>query len=499
MTGEQTDFTQYSHAQMVGMLAPAKGTNIVEAGQRIVRVSEAIRYAAAALKSKTETVQWDGQAANDFRTWSDQLVASTQQLAEYAHASGNALQVVGNKVASTHLPPVPAGAQATLTALQQDPKAGAEINPTTGKSAMQEALDSVNGPHQEAAAQMRALAATYSATTQDMAGLRAPDFKDPVNMYDVRPQIREDENNYGAAAGLVGAAAVGALAGQGGLHGGAGGRVASVSGMGAAPPPAWPPAAPAGVPSVVAPTPHPGASGSAGNLLGYNAPGNPSAPAPTAPVQGVNRGLPATVSGTPGPLPGISGGNVRTGGSGPGETGVLPGRGGGKVGGSTSVSSGSGSVKGAQPASGASREGMPAGGVGLRGGGIEGGRPRTGAVAAEGGAVAGGGRPPGAIGGGGAAGAAGSGGARGRGGAGNHGTPSVAGGVVGGTPRSSVGHGFSPGGAGLGGSRVGMIRPGANEPEEERRRRSRERADYLEEDEETWGGRNPGTVPPVIG
>ncbi|WTW97345.1 hypothetical protein OG216_30135 [Streptomycetaceae bacterium NBC_01309] len=513
-----TNFEALPHEQLLGLLAGGKGEKVAAVGRSLTNAADKIQDAAEKLKLKSGQVAWEGGSAQAFQSWTSDLVTASFQLTDFTRGVGHNIEIAGNKLTETKnsLPKVSPEDVAILKALEDNPTAGGMFDPVTGVTAHDQAKAAVEGPRLEAAAALRALASTYIASAQVIGALPRPQFRPPPNPLGVEQPVY-DREDVGAAAGVVAAAGV-AAAGQTSLAGGpsGAGTVTPYTSPANSSVGAWPPPQSTGAPSVVtAGQVTPGTLPPGSNLLGQT-PG-------TAPTQ---QSVPGQVTGSgpnsSGPTSSVVG-RSPVGGLPPttGQVGATSGgtKGGPVRGGTTGITGGTGG----QVRPGTSGSGRSAGPSGLRTGGVEGGTVRPGQMPGAGEARSATstrtGAPMGGVGAGGAAGATGS---TGRTVSGRPpiGTP---GGVVGGTGAVPASRGqFSSGGSGLrtgagqapagssgaapgtagqrsGRPMGGAMGAGAATGSDERAHRRR-RADYLEEDEETWGGgQTGGAVPPVIG
>ncbi|MGW0657512.1 hypothetical protein [Streptodolium elevatio] len=514
-----------SHEALLGLISGGHGERVAAVGRSLVSAADKIQEAADALRMKSGQVAWEGGSAQAFQSWTSDLVTASYQLADFTRGTGTNVEIAGNKLAETvkTIPKISAEDVALLKVMEDNPVAAAMFDPVTGVTAYDQAKAAVEGPRLEAVQQMHALASTYVSAAQQIGRLPKPQFRPPLDQFGLGPR-HDDYEDIGGVAGVAGAAAV-AAASQTSLAGGP-------SGSGLATPytspanssvGAWPPPQSAGAPPVVtAGQLTPGALPPGSNLLARTPPAPTTAPHPSAPNLGQGSGSGPNTTGPTAPVVGRPPGAV------PPSTGP------GRVGGTTGGTKTSGPVRGGTPGMaggtsggqarpGTTGSGRTPGAPGLRTGGIEGGTTRPGQMAGPGEARPGTtprtGVPMGGVGGAGATGTAGStsrtmagrppigtpGGAVGgdpaRGGAASRGQFSSGGsGLRSGPGQSAHPEGTTPGSAGQRSARPmgGMMGAGAGAGSDERARRRR--ADYLEEDEETWGDGQPGgAVPPVIG
>ncbi|WP_392753469.1 hypothetical protein [Streptomyces sp. LN590] len=487
-SGSGTPFESMSHEEMLAWLDQANSGAIQGAADRLVSAATEIRKIAEDLKVRPQWVEWKGEGADAFRTWSADLANSTLRLGDYSEGASKWLTQASNAIASAQaaIPRTQAGAQANLDAAlaaRNDPDASA-----VAQKSAETLIATQEANRQEAAAQMRKLAQTYSLSASQMDGLEKPAFPPPpATIVPEREGGIDDSESWAPPGGGSGAG------GSGGV-----GYAATTH--------TWPEE-----------VPDPGTSGVVDRAV-VQTPARSGVPVGME-IDGVAT-LPESLStpvGSPTglPLTGKSDGNSPL-----GPSLMPPAFGGNPTLTPNQQGAGRYTGTGVRPPSVSGPNGLGTGPTSRmpRDNGISGGRP----VTQTGGRPAGG-LPRGTV--------VGGEGTHGRGplgrgagiggpGVGQSGLPGgrrlagESGGVVGGRPQQpgrSSGRPFTPGGSGLvrgngassGTRAVGQAGRGANaaagaRPGSPRRDEGGERPDYLTEDEETWqqGGRR--VVPPVI-
>ncbi len=485
-SGSGTPFESMSHEEMLAWLDQANSGAIQSAADRLVSAATEIRKIAEDLKVRPQWVEWKGEGADAFRTWSADLANSTLRLGDYSEGASKWLTQASNAIASAQaaIPRTQAGAQANLDAAlaaRNDPDASA-----VAQKSAETLIATQEANRQEAAAQMRKLAQTYSLSASQMDGLEKPAFPPPPQAIVPKDTVGTDTDSreWSSSTGTSGgqSQATGGGSYETAVHGAgtaAGSHVAAASSQGS---PVRTAPVDMGIDGVGT---LPQASGTSSTVPG----GSPTGGRPdviTAPTAGLF--TPALGSG-PGGFPGSLGvgrgvGGIRVPGM-PGPAGAAPGpasrlpRDGGIIGGRP-VPRSSGRPMGGLPQGtvigGEGTQGRPPMGQGMGGPGVGGGQ----------GGVAGGRRLAGET-----------------------------GGIVGGRPhqpgRSSA-RPFTPGGSGLvrGATsteaargmgqmaRTGTAAPSGSRTDSSRRDEDGGRPDYLTEDEETWQQGNRRVVPPVI-
>ncbi|WP_052391376.1 WXG100 family type VII secretion target [Streptomyces sp. NRRL B-24484] len=522
---EGDDFGGASHEQLVAMVESADPVAVMQVGQRLLLAAQKMDEISNELHAHMGGLEWEGQAADGFKTWGGNVSKSTMQLADYSRNAGTYMATAGETLSEvkSSMPNVPTSDMEVVRRYEAQPNtavsvggfiAGGMAMPGIGSVVGGWAADKVAGmvdsdwvteeqaqaaqkrvdqAHQDAIQQMAKLGQSYDQSVTRLNSAEPPVFPPPPGS-----ETGGSEN-------------VPVGGGTGGTGGGSGG-----SGRPAQMPTWTPPSGHQAVPTTpvhqmptgpgelhTMPYPYTGQMPSTGI---DHAPTMPTSPtAPTLPGGNPPGG---TQPGGGHPLPG--GGNLGGGLPGGGLPGGLPGGGlpgGGGLGGGRGGAGGGGlpgGRGGGGSTVGAGRAGGTAGaggtGAGARpGGGAAGSTPGTGQSGRPG-APGMGGMPHG-----GGAGGAGAGGGGGRAGGGLVGR---AGGAVGGRRGPAAGGEFTQGGTGLRGraergadgrSGQGGFGGGHGAGGAGRKDRNRgNRPDYLVEDEDTWtsgsGPVNPGVI-----
>ncbi|WP_326765857.1 hypothetical protein OG978_15880 [Streptomyces sp. NBC_01591] len=473
-----TSFEGMSHAQLVAWLDQANSEAVKAVADRLESAAKEIDKVGEELKIRPQMVEWKGQGAESFRTWSADLANATLRLGLYSRGASTQLSHAADAIAL---------AKAATPRPQGDPEANMKAALQTPNDPDATALvRKLTEERDVAAAEMRKLSQTYSQSVEGFGKLEKPEFPPPPRV--IAPDTlaeKSDTNEHMSGGGSAGGA-VGAHAGSSSTSVGGHGAVGSVTA---------PSSTHASVTAPVAGVVRPPVDMEIDSVatLPPTAPSNPVVGPSVTPGPGKPDGflntpavLPPVIGG--GPPQTTSGGGRTTGVTRPpmsvgnGSTGVSP----------VGRPARDDGIVGGRPV--AQTSGRPAGGL-----------PRGTVIGGEGTHA---GR--GAMGHGAGMGGFGSGGQSGM--VGGRRLAGETGGMVGGRPqqpgRTSV-RPFTPGGTGLvrgvaagDGSRAAgqMGRGGAATPQRagEPRRDDRERLDYLVEDEETWQQGSRRVVPPVI-
>lgn len=181
-TGGGTSFEDMSHEQMLAWLDQANAGTVQGAADRLIAAAKEIRKIAEELKVRPQYVEWKGDGADAFRTWSGDLANSTLRLGDFSEGAAKWLGEASGAIATAQasIPRDKAGAQANLDAAQaahNDPDAAAVSSKSTSELAALAA--DKEKVRQEAAAQMRKLGQTYSLSATQLDGLERPKFPPP--------------------------------------------------------------------------------------------------------------------------------------------------------------------------------------------------------------------------------------------------------------------------------------------------------------------------------
>ncbi|MGP4088771.1 translation initiation factor IF-2 [Streptomyces sp. KR55] len=224
--GGGTSFEDMSHEQMLAWLDRANAGTVQAAADRLVTAAKEIRKIAEELKVRPQWVEWKGEGADAFRTWSADLANSTLRLGDFSEDAAKWLGQASGAIAQAQasIPRDAGSAQANLDAARatrNDPDAAAVAAKSESELAALAAHK--EEVRQQAAAQMRKLGETYSLSATQMNALERPKFPPPPEA--IAPGRSEDVNdrqvlarpgdaNQGAVAtssGAVSAAQAGAV------------------------------------------------------------------------------------------------------------------------------------------------------------------------------------------------------------------------------------------------------------------------------------------------
>lgn len=171
-----TDFDKKTHEQMLEWLDRANSGEMQAASDRLTKAASEIRKVAEDLKVRPQWVEWKGQGADAFRTWSADLANATLRLGDYSEGVSKWLGEASNAIASAQasIPRTEAGARANLEAAlaaRNDPDAS-----DVARESAQTLIESGKRNRDEAAAQMRRLSQAYTFSSSQMTSLEKPVF-----------------------------------------------------------------------------------------------------------------------------------------------------------------------------------------------------------------------------------------------------------------------------------------------------------------------------------
>lgn len=177
-----TSFEDMSHEQMLAWLDQANAGTVQAAATRLAAAAEEIRKIAEELKVRPQWVEWKGEGADAFRTWTGDLANATLRLGDFGQDSATWLGHASDAIAQAQvsIPRDKAGARANLdaaTAAHNDPDAATVTHrSTTELAALAADKEKVR---QEAAAQMTKLGQAYRLSATQLDGLERPRFPPP--------------------------------------------------------------------------------------------------------------------------------------------------------------------------------------------------------------------------------------------------------------------------------------------------------------------------------
>ncbi|MFJ4929386.1 translation initiation factor IF-2 [Streptomyces sp. NPDC088736] len=185
-----TSFEDMSHEQMLSWLDQADAGTVRAAAHRLTAAAKEIRKIAEELKIRPQWVEWKGEGADAFRTWTGDLANATLRLGDFGADSATWLGHASDAIAQAQvsIPRDRAGARANLdaaTAAHNDPDAATVSHrSTTELAALAADKEKVR---QEAAAQMTKLGQAYRWSATQLDGLERPRFPPPPKAIQPEP------------------------------------------------------------------------------------------------------------------------------------------------------------------------------------------------------------------------------------------------------------------------------------------------------------------------
>ncbi|PAZ17489.1 translation initiation factor IF-2 [Streptomyces sp. SA15] len=195
-SGGGTSFEDMSHEQMLQWLDQAKAGTVQAAADRLTAAAKEIRKIAEELKVRPQYVEWKGEGADAFRTWSGDLANATLRLGDFSEEAGEWLGRTSGAIATAQasIPRDTKGAQANLdaaNAARNDPDAAAVSDKS--RSELEALAADRERVRLEAAAQMRKLGQTYAWSAVQMEGLERPKFPPPPAAIKPPEDVRSED------------------------------------------------------------------------------------------------------------------------------------------------------------------------------------------------------------------------------------------------------------------------------------------------------------------
>ncbi|MEU1040332.1 hypothetical protein [Streptomyces sp. NPDC005907] len=181
-TGAGTSFDGMSHEQMLQWLDQANAGTVQAAADRLTAAAREIRSIAEELKIRPQWVEWKGEGADAFRTWSGDLANATLRLGDFSDGAAKWLGEASGAIARAQasIPRDRAAARVNLdaaTSTPNDPDAASIGAKSLRELAALEAAE--EKVRQEAAAEMTKLGQAYRLSASQMEGLERPRFPPP--------------------------------------------------------------------------------------------------------------------------------------------------------------------------------------------------------------------------------------------------------------------------------------------------------------------------------
>lgn len=206
-------FDDMSHECMLRWLDQANSGTVQAAADRLAKAAEEIHKIAEELKIRPQWVEWKGEGANAFRTWTADLANSTLRLGDFSESSAKWLAQASSAIARAQatIPRDTGAAESNRVAaasVPNDPDADAVSTKSAAElAALAENKEKVR---QEAAAEMIKLGQAYEFSAVQLNALERPKFPPPPEAFvpvgsgsvrDNADQMRRDESVGGMPIG----------------------------------------------------------------------------------------------------------------------------------------------------------------------------------------------------------------------------------------------------------------------------------------------------------
>ncbi|GAB2937999.1 hypothetical protein GCM10027075_42920 [Streptomyces heilongjiangensis] len=175
-------FEDMSHERMLQWLDQANSATVQAAADRLAKAAEEIHKIAEELKIRPQWVEWKGEGANAFRTWTADLANSTLRLGDFSESSAKWLAQASSAIARAQaaIPRDTKTAEsnrAAAASTPNDPDADAVTTKSTAElAALAENKEKVR---REAAAEMIKLGQAYEFSAVQLNALERPKFPPP--------------------------------------------------------------------------------------------------------------------------------------------------------------------------------------------------------------------------------------------------------------------------------------------------------------------------------
>ncbi len=186
-------FEDMSHERMLQWLDQANSGTVQAAADRLAKAAEEIHKIAEELKIRPQWVEWKGEGANAFRTWTADLANSTIRLGDFSESSAKWLAQASSAIARAQatIPRDTKAAEANsvaATSAPNDPDADAVSTKSAAElAALAESKEKVR---QEAAAEMIKLGQAYEFSAVQLNALERPKFPPPPDA------VLPDDSSY---------------------------------------------------------------------------------------------------------------------------------------------------------------------------------------------------------------------------------------------------------------------------------------------------------------
>ncbi|MEU1041844.1 hypothetical protein [Streptomyces sp. NPDC005907] len=185
-----TNFEGHTLNAMIDLVENTQPEELERAGEALWKARDAISAAAKELSEHIDRVEWEGEAADAFRTWGKNLAKDSTLLADYAEVAGVQITAAGTGLASVRKAMPPRDNRADKKTVDDIPTPGR----VEGNKDYAAALK-VEKDRQEAINQMNRLASFYSVSEQTLAASEPPTFSTMPDLGVPKPETPHNWND----------------------------------------------------------------------------------------------------------------------------------------------------------------------------------------------------------------------------------------------------------------------------------------------------------------
>ncbi|MFJ9035595.1 hypothetical protein ACIRF8_03250 [Streptomyces sp. NPDC102406] len=193
-------FANMSHEEMLAWIDEADPGTVQAGADRFLAAAKEIEKIAGELKTRPQYVEWKGQGADSFRTWSGDFANATLRVADYAAESGMYLSHAADAIARTKasVPRTDGGAQANIDAAKAAP------HDPDSSSILAKATAQKEQVRQQTADEMTKLGQSYQQSAERITALKKPTIPPPPKAIVPDSQKQVDASEHVAVPGRTG-------------------------------------------------------------------------------------------------------------------------------------------------------------------------------------------------------------------------------------------------------------------------------------------------------
>ncbi|MGW0834002.1 hypothetical protein [Streptomyces prunicolor] len=178
---KQARFAAHDPEQLWSMVEPADGATVTELGDLLTQAATTIKEIGTDLRTHSLAVEWEGEGGEAFRTWIHQAALAALGLGEYSENAGKWLGHAANTLheVKPQLEILRRQSATARSVLDAHAASATDVGNHDGgptHTEVTEAKTSYANDSAEAAGQMMKLAQSYSASTEQIGALEAPEF-----------------------------------------------------------------------------------------------------------------------------------------------------------------------------------------------------------------------------------------------------------------------------------------------------------------------------------